>query len=82
MNSSMNKNGLPKEFAENVDAYTVISPRANTYTVRGSIVSVFPERPADPTSAQVFRLIEQSGTLDFWSDKAEDIYTLDDGTEI
>lgn len=33
----------------------------------------------DPTIAQMMRAVELSGTLDFWQDPREDIYTLDDG---
>ena len=33
----------------------------------------------EPTARQRLRLIELSGTLDFWDRDEEDIYTLDDG---
>jgi hypothetical protein len=67
--------------AEFVNATTSIA-ELNTITVRESIVSVFPERPADATSSQTLALIEQGGTLDFWMDDKEDIYTHQDGQEI
>lgn len=68
--------------AEFVTATTVIASELNTITVRDSIVTVFPECPADATPAQTLRLIEQSGTLDFWNDEGEDVYTREDGQEI
>lgn len=33
----------------------------------------------DPTSTQRMRIIEVSGTLDFWDRPEEDIYSLEDG---
>lgn len=39
------------------------------------------ELPAasDPTPEQFMRTVEIAGTLDFWDDPGEDLYTLDDG---
>jgi len=37
------------------------------------------ELPADPTTEQLMRTVEASGTLDFWDDPREDIYTVEDG---
>jgi hypothetical protein len=34
---------------------------------------------SDPTVEQSMRIIEISGTLDFWDDPSEDIYSLEDG---
>ena len=36
-------------------------------------------RASDPTPIQVLRAVEVSGTLDFWDDPAEDVYTSEDG---
>ncbi len=38
--------------------------------------------PPEPSSAQVLRLIEASGTLSFWDSPAEDIYTPEDGEPV
>lgn len=38
--------------------------------------------PSDPTTEQAMRLVEFSGSLDFWDRPEEDIYTLDDGRPI
>ena len=35
--------------------------------------------PHDPSLEQMMRIVEVSGTLDFWDDPREDIYSLDDG---
>ena len=35
--------------------------------------------PSDPTPNQMMRIVETSGTLDFWEDPAEDIYSSEDG---
>lgn len=78
----MSKTIDDKGHAEFVTATTVIASELNTMTVRGSIVTVFPERPADATPAQTLKLIEQSGTLDFWNDEGEDVYTHEDGQEL
>ncbi len=37
---------------------------------------------SDPTPDQSMRLVELSGSLDFWLDAAEDIYGPDDGTPV
>jgi len=36
----------------------------------------------DPTSEQVLKLLESSGTLSFWNEPEEDVYTHDDGEPI
>ena len=41
--------------------------------------TTLPPPPADPTSQQRMRLIEISGTLDFWNSPEEDIYGAEDG---
>lgn len=33
---------------------------------------------SDPTVEQMMRIVEASGTLDFWDDEAEDIYKATD----
>ncbi len=35
--------------------------------------------PEDPTPEQIMRLVELSGTLDFWDRPEEDIYSLGHG---
>jgi len=65
-----------------VNAVTYIDTGANTFSARDSVVSVFPESPADATPLQTLRLTEQSGTLDFWLDEEEDVYSLADGEPI
>lgn len=68
--------------AEFLDASEIIALEPNTITVSESYVSRFPCAPSDATDAQILGLIEQSGTLDFWADEGEDIYTHDDGQQI
>ena len=38
--------------------------------------------PSDPTIEQSMRLVELSGTLDFWDRPEEDVYSLADGRPI
>lgn len=45
-----------------------------------SIPTVEVSAPVDPTAEQMMRIVEVSGTLDFWDSEDEDIYTPDDGT--
>ena len=59
---------LPRENDEDAPQTTVIN-----------VVTAFPTHTSDPTNEQHMKLIEQSGTLDFWDRPEEDIYTLDDG---
>ena len=68
--------------AQFLDAAEVIATEVNTVTLRESIVNVFPAPPSDVTPEQTLRLIEQSSTLDFWTEDGEDIYTHNDGEEI
>ncbi len=65
-----------------IDATTVIMKGVNTITVRDSIESIFPENPKDATRMQTLKLMEQSGSLDFWQEEGEDIYTCEDGDQI
>ncbi|MCH8806643.1 MAG: hypothetical protein IH986_11205 [Planctomycetes bacterium] len=37
---------------------------------------------ADPTPEQSMRIVEVSGTLDFWDREEENIYTADDGEPV
>jgi len=68
--------------AEIVRAATIIRSDANTRTVRASVESVFPNRPEEPSRSQTLKLVEHSGTLDFWEHEDEDIYSLDDGEQL
>ena len=68
--------------AEFLNASEIITAEASTFTVQESVVDVFPSPPADATHMQTLRLIEQSGSLDFWNEEGEDIYTHDDGEAI
>jgi hypothetical protein len=38
--------------------------------------------PADPPPDQVLRLLESSGSLDFWESPDEDVYSPEDGTPL
>lgn len=38
--------------------------------------------PSDPTGEQRMRIVEVSGTLDFWDKPEEDIYSVDDGEPV
>ncbi len=54
--------------------------RHNTHTVFGAISQVIPL--PEPTAEQRMKLIEASGSLDFWDRDEEDIYTLEDGDPV
>lgn len=58
----------PREVKEN-------EPRTG---VTNSVVSIL-DAPSDPTPEQRMRIIEVSGTLDFWDRAEEDIYSPEDG---
>ena len=45
-------------------------------------IHVCGEQLADPTREQSMRIVEVSGSLDFWLDSAEDIYGPDDGNPV
>ncbi|MFQ5411857.1 MAG: hypothetical protein ACE5EC_06150 [Phycisphaerae bacterium] len=47
-------------------------------TAEGSVFAII-NTPSEPTTQQGMRLIEISGSLDFWNDEDEDLYTADDG---
>lgn len=72
----------PSGTAEFLNASEFIAERVDTITVSESYVSSFPSAPSDPTGAQALGLMEQSSTLDFWTEEGEDIYTHDDGQQI
>ncbi len=40
---------------------------------------IFISAPSDPTPEQRMRIVEVSGTLDFWDNPEEDIYSPNDG---
>ena len=39
-------------------------------------------RPTDATTTDLMNLVEVSGTLDFWNDPEEDLYTESDGDAV
>lgn len=43
---------------------------------------VVSEAPTDPSAEQCMRIVEVSGSLDFWLESAEDIYGPEDGTPV
>jgi len=45
-------------------------------------VRVYANYPEDVTTDDVMHAIEASGTLDFWNDPAEDVYSEQDGDEV
>jgi len=45
-------------------------------------IEIASPNPADPTAGQIMRIVEVSGTLDFWDAEEEDIYTPDDGQPV
>ncbi len=56
---------------------------AESQTVAGNTcMTVVSSSPSEPTPRQWMRLVEMSGTLDFWNDPDEDIYTPEDGQPI
>ena len=59
-------------------AQSVIQLDAPVTTVVNSVHG-YVGAPSDPTSTQCMRLVELSGTLDFWDDPQEDIYSPEDG---
>lgn len=53
---------------------------SDTVTLRSEAVPVPVRERADEVSAlQRIKIVEASGTLDFWDDPKEDVYTHDDG---
>ena len=59
-----------------------IGPQETETTVVCRIVRIPPEVPSDPTPEQRMRIVEVSGTLDFWDRPEEDVYTLADGEPV
>ena len=45
-------------------------------------IRFFSDGPSEPTSEQRMRIVEASGTLDFWDRPEEDIYSLEDGEPV
>ena len=45
-------------------------------------IRVSSDAPSDPTSDQRMRIVEVSGTLDFWDRPEEDIYSPEDGEPV
>jgi len=67
--------------ASHIDAeYIVPQGAGQTKTSSSARMVVFP--PADPTSEQRMKLIEDSDVLDFWDRPEEDGYTETDGAPI
>lgn len=60
---------------------TVFENESVTTVIEGTAMSI-PYFPSDPTSDQLMRIVEASGSLDFWDDPREDIYTLEDGDPV
>ena len=44
--------------------------------------TVFSTELEEPDTKQMMQIVECSGSLDFWDDPQEDIYTLDDGEPV
>ena len=51
-------------------------------TERGSVVNYWPTRPTEPTRYQWMKLIENSGSFEFWTHPDEDIYTEEDAEPV
>lgn len=49
---------------------------------RGSLLITVSGGPKDPSPMQLLKIVEASGSLDFWDDEAEDVYTHDDGKDV
>ena len=45
-------------------------------------IRVYANYPEDVTTENVMHAIEASGTLDFWDDPEEDVYTEQDGDDV
>lgn len=52
-----------------------------TQSVRRSL-RVTVEVPKDPSREQCMKIVEASGTLDFWHDPEENVYTDNDGHRV
>lgn len=57
----------------------IVEDEPRTSSTNEYIVVRFPE---DPTPEQSMRIVEVSGTLDFWDREEEDIYTSKDGEPV
>lgn len=53
-----------------------------TTTNAAEVIHLSNAAPEEPTSMQRMRIIELSGSLDFWNRAEEDIYTLEDGESV
>ena len=53
-----------------------------TETTRTADLLDAEDPPSDPTPEQTLRLIEISGSFDFWDAPEEDIYSPDDGSPL
>ena len=60
--------------SEAIESLSLSRPRARFF--------VNPEGPSDPSEQQYMKIVEASGSLSFWEDDAEDIYTDDDGQDV
>lgn len=56
--------------------------RAESFVTVSTAASVSVSTPPDPSDEQYMKIIEASGSLDFWNDEEEDIYGAEDGTEV
>ena len=63
-----------------VRADFVIDASVSAQTESDSEFTRYP--PPDPSDEQALKLIEISGTLDFWNRPEEDGYTCDDGESL
>lgn len=57
----------------------------NLFTMTGHAFganSAYQQTKPDVTADDAMRLVQESGTLDFWNEPGEDIYTLDDGEAV
>lgn len=57
----------------------VMEEEFQTQTVYMSYTRVVHSPPDDASTADQMNVVEASGTLDFWNDPEEDIYTGNDG---
>jgi hypothetical protein len=61
-----------------IEPVTVIESELRTRTSYVRAVGYYSE-PPDLTTIEIMNAIEASGTLDFWNDPEEDIYSEQDG---
>ena len=59
----------------------LVIDEADSHSVPAAIVRIV-QGPEDPTGEQQMKIVEVSGTLDFWNRSEEDGYTHDDGEPV